>query len=195
MAANYPLEKQPLQESQDSAPIPQPISRQRARCAKYWALLLLVLGSWSMLSLLPDDAPEASSPTAELEACAWSHLEQHVPLLDVPPIARSEFLQRQATLAAALDAAGVDAFIAEPSASTTYYANVSSSFELSERPFLVVIDRRGQFTTLVPKFEVGRIAKLEMVYDTRTTVTWGEEESPYDPLVRTAGLSKVMVDE
>ncbi|CAH0018573.1 unnamed protein product [Clonostachys rhizophaga] len=196
MAANYPPEKQPLQGSQDSAPIPP---RQRHRCAKYWALLLLVLGCWSMLSLLPEDGPdEASSspsPAAELEACAWSHLEQHAPLLDVPPIPRSEFLRRQATLAAALEAAGVDAFIAEPSASTAYYANVSSSFDLSERPFLVVIDKRGQFTTLVPKFEEGRIAKLEMVYDTRTTITWGEEESPYDPLVRTAGLSKVMVDE
>ena len=54
-----------------------------------------------------------------LEHCAWKTLENHVSLLDIPPISRGEFLQRQATLAGALDDAGVDAFIAESIAKIT----------------------------------------------------------------------------
>lgn len=70
------------------------------------------------------------------------------------------------------------------SASTAYYANISSGFDLSERPFLTVIDRKDGFTTLVPKFEEDRIAKLDMVFDENTTITWVEEESPYEALAR-----------
>src|ERR1700684_4476985 len=57
-------------------------------------------------------------PSGWLERCAWRELEPHVSLLNVPAITREEFLQRQSILAAALDDAGVDAFIAEPSASS-----------------------------------------------------------------------------
>jgi len=91
-------------------------------------------------------------PSGWLERCAWRDLEPHVHLLDVAPITRDEFLQRQSILAAALDKAGVDAFIAEPSASTSYYANISTSFDLSERPFLMIIDKNAQFSYLAPKF-------------------------------------------
>ena len=104
-------------------------------------------------------------PSGWLERCAWRDLEPHVHLLDVAPITRDEFLQRQSILAAALDKAGVDAFIAEPSASSSYYANISTSFDLSERPFLMIIDKNAQFSYLAPKFEVGRISRLEMVYE------------------------------
>lgn len=130
-----------------------------------------------------------------LETCAWSTLEEHASLLVVPAIGRDEFLARQATLARALDAAGVDAFVAEPSASSAYYANISFTFELSERPFLMMLDRAGQFSYLVPKFEAGRIAGLDMVYRDAKVFAWGEEESPYDVLARGTGFTKVMVDE
>lgn len=134
-------------------------------------------------------------PSGWLERCAWRDLEPHVHLLDVAPITRDEFLQRQSILAAALDKAGVDAFIAEPSASSSYYANISTSFELSERPFLMIIDKNAQFSYLVPKFEVGRISRLEMVYKDKKVVEWPEEKSPYEVLAKATGYKKIMLDE
>lgn len=164
----------------------------------FWKVLLPIGQSCVLLALIVlmyHSRNSESSLTSPLEVCAWNHLEPHLSLLSVAPINRSEFLGRQKALALELDAAGVDAFIAEPSASTSYFANISSSFHLSERPFLMVIDRNGQFTTLVPKFEAGRIAKLDMVFDNKTTITWIEEESPYEALARAAGYKKVMIDE
>jgi Xaa-Pro aminopeptidase len=130
-----------------------------------------------------------------LERCAWRDLSPHIHLLDVAPITRDEFLQRQSILAAALDAAGVDAFIAEPSASSSYYANISTSFELSERPFLMIIDKAAQFSYLAPKFEVGRIARLEMVFNDKKVIEWPEEKSPYEVLGKETGYKKIMLDE
>ena len=134
-------------------------------------------------------------PSGWLERCAWRDLEPHVHLLDVAPITRDEFLQRQSILAAALDKAGVDAFIAEPSASTSYYANISTSFDLSERPFLMIIDKNAQFSYLAPKFEVGRISRLEMVYRDKKVIEWPEEKSPYEVLAKATGYKKIMLDE
>ncbi|PMD19862.1 Creatinase/aminopeptidase [Hyaloscypha hepaticicola] len=134
-------------------------------------------------------------PSGWLERCAWRDLEPHVHLLDVAPIARDEFLRRQSILAAALDKAGVDAFIAEPSASSSYYANISTSFDLSERPFLMIIDKNVQFSYLVPKFEVGRISRLEMVYKDKKVIEWPEEKSPYEVLAKATGYKKIMLDE
>jgi Xaa-Pro aminopeptidase len=134
-------------------------------------------------------------PSGWLERCAWRDLEPHMHLLDVAPITRDEFLQRQSILAAALDKAGVDAFIAEPSASSSYYANISISFDLSERPFLMIIDKNAQFSYLAPKFEVGRISRLEMVYRDKKVIEWPEEESPYEVLAKATGYKKIMLDE
>lgn len=145
---------------------------------------------WPMLN------PDSSGLSAtSLETCAWPHLEPHVGLLDVPPIGRDEFLARQETLAEALRDAGVDAFIAEPSASSAYYANISYSFDLSERPFLMILNKDGQFSYLVPKFEAGRIAGLEMVYNDKKVIEWREEESPYEVLAKATGFTKIMLDE
>ncbi|CZT01429.1 probable Putative mitochodrial aminopeptidase II [Rhynchosporium agropyri] len=135
------------------------------------------------------------SPSKNLEEDAWKFLKHHVSLLDVPRIGHDEFLQRQSIIATELDKAGVDAFIAEPSASSSYYANISSAFELSERPFLVIIDRKGAFSYLAPKFELGRIAGLSMVYSKKTVIEWKEEESPYEVLKRETSSKKVMLDE
>lgn len=132
---------------------------------------------------------------SSLETCAWTHLKPYADLLDVSPISRDEYLSRQQTLASALQDADVDAFIAEPSASSTYYANISSSYHLSERPFLMIIDKDAQFSYLVPKFEAGRIAGLSMVYDDKTVIEWREEESPYTVLAKATGFSKIMLDE
>lgn len=132
---------------------------------------------------------------SSLETCAWAHLGTYTSLLDVAPIPRDEYVARQKTLASALQDPGVDAFIAEPSASTAYYANISSSFHLSERPFLLILDKDAQFSYLVPKFESGRIAGLDMVYDDKIVIEWREEESPYTVLSKATGFSKIMLDE
>ncbi|EMR66008.1 hypothetical protein MGN70_014472 [Eutypa lata] len=162
----------------------------------FWTCLTILL----FLAFVPVSNPfkgsrsDAASGT-ELETCAWSALEPHVSLLDVPPIARSEYLARQSRLADALKDTGVDAFIAEPSASSEYYANISSTNHLSERPFLMIIDKEGRFSYLVPAFEAGRIAGLDMVYSDKKVIEWPEEESPYEVLARETGYSKVMLDE
>lgn len=139
--------------------------------------------------------PRSGLSASSLETCAWARLEPHLDLLDVPPITRDEFLQRQETLARALKDAGVDAFIAEPSASSAYYANISYTYELSERPFLMIIDKDAQFSYLVPNFEAGRIAGLDMVYSDKTVIGWGEEQSPYEVLAKAGGFNRVMLDE
>jgi len=154
--------------------------------------LLYTINSF-VITIFPQPANE--SPSAVLETCAWKNLQTHVSLLDVPPITRQEFISRQAKLAAALHEAGVDAFIAEPSASTSYYANISSSFELSERPFLLMFSKDTQFSYLAPKFELGRIAGLEMVYESKKVYEWKEEEVPYEVLKKETGFKKVMLDE
>ena len=149
-------------------------------------ILFMVTTNWMSLR---------SQTPAGLEKCAWSSLKEHASLLSVPPMPRSEFLSRQSTLAAALRDAGVEAFIAEPSASSTYYANMSTSFGLSERPFLMIISASGGFSYLAPRFELGRIAGLEMVAEEKRIVAWKEEESPYEVLKRELGFKKVMLDE
>ena len=134
--------------------------------------------------------------SSALETCAWATLEPHASLLDVSAIGRSEFLTRQQTLAEALRDADADAFVAEPSASSEYYANVSSSYSLSERPFLVIIDRAGAFSYLVPRFEAGRVARLDMVYGgEKTVIEWHDEESPYEVFTRATGYRRVVLDE
>ncbi|KAF3762509.1 Creatinase/aminopeptidase [Cryphonectria parasitica EP155] len=161
----------------------------------FWGLNRFILNPVREAQLgLPNSAPSHLS-ASHLETCAWEHLEPHVGFLNVPPIGRDEFLGRQKVLASALDDAGVDAFIAEPSASSAYYANISYNFHLSERPFLMILDREGQFSYLVPKFEAGRIAGLNMVYRDKKVIEWPEEESPYQVLANATGFSRVMLDE
>lgn len=165
------------------------------RAAIQLATLLTILCFLCYTLLSGQFARKEQIPSGWLERCTWRDLSPHVQLLDVAPITREEFLKRQAILAAALDEAGVDAFIAEPSASTSYYANISTSFDLSERPFLMIIDKSAQFSYLAPKFEVGRIARLEMVYKDKKVLEWPEEKSPYEVLAKETRYKKIMLDE
>ena len=159
--------------------------------SKYTITLTIIWSSLIFLFYQYKIRPEFES----FPSCAWKHIEPYTPLLDVKPISRDEFLERQKVLATAINEAGVDAFIAEPSASSTYYANISSAFELSERPFLIILDKNAQFSYLVPKFEAGRIAGLDMVYESKKVIEWHEEESPYEALKKATGYKKIMVDE
>lgn len=159
-------------------------------------LALMILGGTIFVLLMMPHFP--TNPSAkELEKCAWTTLEDQVSLLSAPDIPRTEFVERQAKLAEVLREEGVDAYIMEPSASSLYYFNISPSYSLSERPFLPILSANGSFSYLAPKFEVGRIGDLEMVYDEKTVIEWAEEESPYAVLRRHFGNEnlKVMVDE
>jgi Xaa-Pro aminopeptidase len=200
----YGTEKHPSRLSGADGGAPPARRRHNAVWPRFLrGILAGLLAFWVVFSLggrlVSTPAPVGSGgddlSAAALASCAWDVLEPHASLLDVPPIPRSEFLARQARLAAALDAAGVDAFIAEPSASSAYYANISYTNHLSERPFLMILDRTGQFSYLVPKFEAGRIAGLDMVYADKKVIAWAEEESPYKVLARETGFGKVMIDE
>jgi Xaa-Pro aminopeptidase len=102
------------------------------------------------------------------ESYDWSALE------GVPPISRDEFLARQDELAEVLRREEVDAFIAEPGGTSQYYVNVSSSvWELSERPFLLVVTPVDIFF-LAPLFEVSRAKMLNIVSNETKFVTWAE---------------------
>ncbi|KAH7351319.1 peptidase M24, structural domain-containing protein [Rhexocercosporidium sp. MPI-PUGE-AT-0058] len=191
--------RQPLLRSNPSTTKSSPGIRRKSTVSTVaFSLVLLgavlaLLSSLALLQIISDLVEK--SPAQELEACAWNTLKHHVSLLDVPQIGQEEFLKRQSILAAALDKAGVDAFVAEPSASSSYYANISSAYDLSERPFLMILDRTGKFSYLAPKFELGRIAGLDMVFNEKTVIEWAEEESPYEVLKRETGYKKVMLDE
>ncbi|KAI0399271.1 Creatinase/aminopeptidase [Xylaria palmicola] len=180
-------------------------------------LLLLSSGAIDARGIFFPPAAPANHITAvaapglasALKTCAWQTLEPHVSLLDVPPISRSDFLTRQRVLASALRAAGVDAFIAEPSASSTYYANISARFSLSERPYLMILGSDARFSYLVPQFEAGRLnpASQHMVFEgddaAAAAIAWREELDPYAVLLESGRLGegegkrrrKVMIDE
>ncbi|KAI0522179.1 Creatinase/aminopeptidase [Xylaria bambusicola] len=169
------------------------------------AVLLLLFARFSAVDIFPlrlVSGPRTPiSNAAAFETCSWKTLQSHTALLDVPPIARSDFIARQRVLASALRAARIDAFVAEPSASSTYYANISAAFHLSERPFLMIIDSDASFSYLVPQFEIGRInvESQHMVFDGDTekaAIPWAEEENPYAVLAhRLSPRKRIMVDE
>lgn len=159
--------------------------------------LLALLCNLCLLTytLYPVTSRSLDYPTENLESCSWSTLQHHVSLLDVPEIRRIEFLQRQFLLASKLAQTGVEALVMEVSASSVYYANVSTSFGLSERPFLIIIDKRAKFTYLAPDFELSRIADLKMVHMGANVIGWAEDESPYEVLRRATKYGLIMVDE
>jgi Xaa-Pro aminopeptidase len=129
------------------------------------------------------------------EECAWNSLSRNLSLLDVPNISHAEFISRQKRLAAALDKAGIDAYIAEPSASTAYYLNISSSYELSERPFLLMISRDAKVSYLAPKFELGRIQQLPLAAEDVQVYNWPEDKSPYEVFKEQVPYDSIMLDE
>ena len=102
----------------------------------------------------------------------------------IPPIPADEFLERQQRLVDTLTSLNASAYITEPGPSAHYYANLSS-WELSERPLLLIISPgvslRPNVTILTPSFEESR-ARL-MTIPARNPVsyaTWREEVNPYE---------------
>lgn len=113
----------------------------------------------------------------------------------VSPIQPKEYLERQARLAQVLEQENAAALIVEPGPTMLYYTNIAWS--LSERPFLVVLQRNGSSidtTVVTPMFEATRayeaIKDAQLPAKAQPIVTeWIEHESPY------MLVSKVVQDE
>jgi len=126
----------------------------------------------------------------------FSTLSTHC--VHVPPIAASQFQQRQLKLAQELYHLGAVAYIAEPGPNAQYYTNISlSDWRLSERPFLVVItpevaqafasdkqEVEAKVTVITPRFEATRASLLHIpTPDTQRGVVfaeWAEDANPYE---------------
>ncbi|KAJ7090277.1 peptidase M24, structural domain-containing protein, partial [Mycena belliarum] len=121
------------------------------------------------------------------------------------PITAAEFQARQTSLAETLLKLNYSAYIAEPSASSLFYGNISQSdWGLSERPLLLIItpQRTGdkieaKVSILTPVFEAPRAKMLPIPSKGRkvTFIEWAEESSPYEhALSLPPGAGSVLVD-
>jgi Xaa-Pro aminopeptidase len=128
-----------------------------------------------------------------------------------PPTA--EYALRRNNLAKALVAESIDAFIAEPGFTFSYYANITQPqwepWEPEERPFLMVIRpekaANGEIVAntsfLVPHFEEQRARLLDMPFtDGILTITYEEHDDYYATLYtseiwRDILSPAIMVDE
>ncbi|KAG8678780.1 hypothetical protein FRC08_017521 [Ceratobasidium sp. 394] len=127
----------------------------------------------------------------------FEHLRAHCS--SATPISFDTFLARQHALARVLHNQGIGAYIVEPGASSTYFANVSArQWRTSERVFLVVItpavdrisgDVEARVSLLAPEFEQdrARLLGIPSKYPIRY-ISWAEEQSPYETLVGTLGV-------
>lgn len=119
------------------------------------ALLVAISLAWTCL-LARVFSLKGASPK-ELFNSPFAHLANHC--ATVSPIATSEFHQRQASLAKALQALNASAYITEPGPSAQFFGNISKShWKLSERPLLLIItpvtvgvDVRARISILTPK--------------------------------------------
>jgi len=101
----------------------------------------------------------------------------------IPSIPAEEFLERQQRLVDTLVSLNASAYVTEPGASAHYYANLSS-WELSERPLLLIISPdaslRPNVTILTPSFEESRTRLMNTPSRNPVSyVAWREEASPY----------------
>ena len=128
-----------------------------------------------------------------------------------PPL--EEFVLRRNNLAKALKAEGIDAFVAEPGFTFSYYANITQSqwepWEPEERPFLMIIrpetssngDIVANTSFLVPHFEETRAQLLDMPFEGKIHTIIYEEHWDYYTTLYTSeiwgdNLSPIlMVDE
>ena len=96
-------------------------------------------------------------------------------------------MERQQRLVDALISLKASAYITEPGPSAHYYANLSS-WELSERPLLLIISPdsslRPNITILTPSFEESR-AKMMTIPSWKPVsyAAWREEVNPYEVAV------------
>lgn len=125
----------------------------------------------------------------------FTHLRAHC--AHVPPIAASEFHQRQTALAETLYSSNAAAYIAEPGANALFFGNISqTAWHLSERPLLLIVSPvpdsgrvQAKITVLTPKFEATRAKLLQIPAPNVSYVEWAEDEDPYQIAVSALSLS------
>lgn len=117
----------------------------------------------------------------------FSDLPKHC--AHIPPLAATSFINRQRALARTLHASGASAYIAEPGASASFFANLSSSqWGLSERPLLLIVspdidaegDVHARVTILTPAFEATRAKMLPIPSVSHIKYpVWSEDANPF----------------
>ncbi|CAG8981734.1 hypothetical protein HYALB_00013942, partial [Hymenoscyphus albidus] len=191
-------------------------SLKRRRCLL--AALLLIGTSLALSSNHHSNLNISSTPlntVAQFQKCSIDNfVATGFPFLDsAAPLLVSEFEMRRNSLAVALEADSVDAFVVEPGYTFKYYANVSQPewevWEPEERPFLMVVQpirnkESGRIEAdvkfLAPSFEVERAKLLRMPFvNGPKFVSWEEHWNPYQTLLEswdnTTRTPKIMVDD
>lgn len=176
----------------------------RAIDAFLGAVIVCGLGLLAVMSCGRLRTPTLTS-TLTLGDNPFEHLRAHC--ANATPISAQTFVDRQLALARVLHKGGIGAYVAEPGASATYFANVSArEWHTSERVFLVVIspvvdddsggDVRARVRVLAPKFEEDRARLLRIPsLDPVEYVTWAEEQSPYKTLLDALDVGVIAADE
>lgn len=116
------------------------------------ALILLSLVAWTVI--MGQKLGDLKDPDTAQDLPGYESLTGHCS--QIPPIAAEEYSARQSALAKALRDIGPSSanniYVAEPGASTQFFANFSqATWKLSERPLLLVISSSGQINVLTPK--------------------------------------------
>lgn len=119
----------------------------------------------------------------------FSHLKKHCK--HIQPIPAAEYAARHRRLYETLVQLDKEAFVMEGGATMRYYTNID--WELTERPFLVLLRRQESLPTginmtiITPTFEFTKAA--ERFKEARlpkeiqpTFVSWDEHKSPFEPI-------------
>jgi Xaa-Pro dipeptidase len=107
-------------------------------------------------------------------------------------ITPDDYTERRNKLATAMERESILAFIAEPSASMTYFTG--TQWKLTERAFLFVKTQTDYFW-IVPAFELGKAREYIPNGINATNIhVWQEAESPYDVLANVLQLNETIVN-
>ncbi|KAG6854923.1 hypothetical protein C0991_009746 [Blastosporella zonata] len=131
---------------------------------------------FGLSALLAHSTPDVSSPPIEVR------LEDHC--AHTSPIDKFEYHHRQSALAEKLVALNASAYIAEPGASASFFANISlTSWKLSERPLLLIVTPSeapegpmAKISVLTPK---AKLHRSECLLYPDLQNKWPEDVSPY----------------
>ncbi|TFY65499.1 hypothetical protein EVG20_g5567 [Dentipellis fragilis] len=170
-------------------------------------LCILVFATWRLSIVLQNFLYPSSFPSTD-NATPFAHLASHC--ANITPIPTSEYHERQQKLAETLHALNASAYIAEPSASALYYANISNTaWHLSERPLLLIVSPeaiedangialvRPRISILTPSFEATRAKLLPVPIANASYPEWQEYQSPYQTAFGALDLpsgGKIFVD-
>lgn len=124
-------------------------------------------------------------------------------LTTLSPLPLSSYLSRQRLLASTLIENNISAYISEPSPTSLYFFNVTSTqWHLSERPFLFVVVPfthpngavSAQLSVIVPSFEKTRAQEqLSIAGENIKWLPWEESEDAYAQVGDVSG--RIVVDE